>query len=436
MFSQMFGAYLVKERVLSQDDLTELLKKASDERVKLGTIAVAEGMLTEKETDDINRLQAQQDKKFGDIAIENGYLTEEQVEKILSKQGNPFMQFLQILIDKNYILASELEWRMSEFQTQNGFTNEDMDALREEDVEQIVSLFAFASKPYVTDLIGLLLRNITRFITDDFYIGHIERVDEAIGTHVVMQRTFGDHTIYLGLFGSDEDEGFLEIASGYADESYKEADDYVYDTLCEFINTTSGLFATNLSHRSVKMDMEPPRAYENQIIQGKAYVIPLYVHQKKVNVYVAVDVEPAFARKPLQLKIEKRQGSMETMYSKAKIVIVDDSALTRKILRKLIEDAGYTVVCEAVNGAEGVEAYKKYKPDLITLDITMPVMDGVNALNEIMAFDKDAKAIMITAAGQEKRVIACIRLGARQFMVKPFDKEEVLKSIKDILEAK
>lgn len=436
MFNQMFGAYLVGEEVITQDRLTELLRKASDERVKLGTIAVAEGFLTEKETEDINRLQAQQDKRFGDIAIENGYLTQEQVEEMLAKQGNPFMQFLQLLFEGNFLSPSELEWRLEDFQDQQGFTEEDMEALKAEDVDRIVSLFAFASKPYVTEVVGLLLRNITRFITDDYYIGHIERTDEIVSNRIVMQRTFGDHFIYLGLAADEKEEGFVEMACGYADENYKEVDDFVYDALCEFVNTTIGLFATNLSHQKISMDMEPPKAYANQIVQGSAYIVPLYIHQNRVNIYVSVDCELMFARKPLELNIEKRQGSSATIYSKASVVIVDDSALTRKILRQLLEDQGYTVVCEAVDGVEAIDAYKKYHPDLITLDITMPVMDGVDALRQIMEFDPKTNAVMITAAGQEKRVIEALRLGAKQFVVKPFNKDEIIKSIDKIIEEK
>lgn len=430
MFNQMFGAFLVEEAFVSKERLGEILNRAMHERVRLGTIAVAEGLLTEDESDIINHLQAQHDMRFGDIAVKKGYLTQEQVDYLVSKQGNPFMQFIQILFEENCMTPEELEWKLSEFQESRGFTEDDMDALKSDDIDQIVNLFAFCSQTYISDMIGLFMRNVVRFVTDDFYIGHIEKVDEIITSNMVLQRTFGDHSLYLGVAADENDtDGFISMACDYTKDNNKVITDYTYDALCEFINTVSGLFATNLSHKGLILDMEPPVAFRNQIINGKAYIVPFYIHQKKVNIYVAMDTHLIYARNPLELNITKTKGSEVTAHSKGRIVIVDDSALARKVLRTQLEENGYTVVCEAVNGEEAVEVYKKYKPDLITLDITMPIMDGVDALQEICEQDPKANAIMITAAGQEKRVIQAIRLGAKEFIVKPFEPDALLKTI-------
>lgn len=429
MFSQLFGAFLVDEGKISSDKLNNILRKASKERVKLGTIAVAEGYLTEKQAEEVNHLQATKDKRFGDIAVEKGYLSEEQVETLLSQQGNPFMKFIQILFNEGCLSATELDWMLGEFQEQNGFTDDDMDALRHEDVDQIVNLFAFASKIYVTDMVALLLRNITRFITDDYYIGHIERVDEHAGSAMVMQHIFGDHSIYLGLAAADTDECFFATAAEYARDNYRDMNGMVYDSLSEFINTTSGLFATGLSYKGVSLDMEPPCAFGEQVIHGKAYIVPIYIHGARLNIFISVDSELIFDNEPIDLNIKTNKGSEANEYSKGTVVIVDDSALARKVLREILEEEGYAVVSEAVNGREAVEAYKKYKPGVITLDITMPVMDGVDALRQIKEFDAEANAIMITAAGQEKKVIEAIKIGAKHFVVKPFQSEEVIKAI-------
>ena len=429
MFSQLFGAYLVDEGRISSDKLNNILRRATKERVKLGTIAVAEGFLTEKQAEEINHLQATKDMKFGDIAIEKGYLTKEQVQVLLLQQGNPFMKFIQILFDEGLFTATEFDWMLGEFQEQNGFTDNDMEALKHEDIDRIVNLYAFASKSYVTDLVALLLRNITRFITDDYYIGHIERVEELTSSAMVMQHTFGDHSIYLGLAAADTDECFFATAAEYARDNYRDMNGMVYDSLSEFINTISGLFATKLSYNGVALDMKPPQAFGEQIVVGKAYVVPIYIHGARLNIYVAVDSELTFANDPLKLNIKTMQGSKAGEYSKGSVVIVDDSALARKVLREILESEGYAVVCEAVNGNEAVEAYRKYNPDIVTLDITMPVMDGVEALRQIKAYDEDANAIMITAAGQEKKVIEAIKLGARHFVVKPFQSEEVVKAV-------
>lgn len=87
---------------------------------------------------------------------------------------------------------------------------------------------------------------------------------------------------------------------------------------------------------------------------------------------------------------------------------------------------------EAVNGEEAVQLYKEYKPDIVTMDITMPVMDGVTALEKIKAYDNTADVIMVTSAGQQKKVIQALKLGAYEFCMKPLDKDELLKVFKEL----
>ena len=113
----------------------------------------------------------------------------------------------------------------------------------------------------------------------------------------------------------------------------------------------------------------------------------------------------------------------------AKILIVDDSRTSRKILRGLLEESGHEVVGEAENGQEGVDKYKEFKPDITTLDITMPIMDGLEALTKIKEYDKNAKVIMVTAAGQQNKMVEAIKNGASEFVTKPFEKENILKII-------
>ncbi|HHY14577.1 MAG TPA: response regulator [Firmicutes bacterium] len=118
----------------------------------------------------------------------------------------------------------------------------------------------------------------------------------------------------------------------------------------------------------------------------------------------------------------------------AKILIVDDSRTTRKILRKILEDNGYTVVGEAANGEEGVAQFQKLNPDLTTMDITMPVLDGIEAMRQIKDSDPSAKVIMISAAGQKHKVMEAMKAGATEFLTKPLEEEEVLERIKNVLQ--
>lgn len=113
----------------------------------------------------------------------------------------------------------------------------------------------------------------------------------------------------------------------------------------------------------------------------------------------------------------------------SKILIVDDSRTSRKILRGILEDAGHEIVGEAVDGSDGVIKFKQLKPDLVTLDITMPVMDGLSALKSIKEIDADAKVIMVTAAGQQNKMVEAIKLGASEFVTKPFEGEDIVKLV-------
>ena len=110
----------------------------------------------------------------------------------------------------------------------------------------------------------------------------------------------------------------------------------------------------------------------------------------------------------------------------AKILIVDDSRTSRKMLRSILESNGHEILDEAVNGQDGVQKFQALRPDVITLDITMPIVDGVEALKMIKALDTNAKVVMVTAAGQKNKMIDCIKAGANEFLTKPFDQQEIL----------
>lgn len=112
----------------------------------------------------------------------------------------------------------------------------------------------------------------------------------------------------------------------------------------------------------------------------------------------------------------------------ALVLIVDDAAFMRMRLRKVVTDAGHSVV-EASNGREAVAAYAEHKPDLVLMDITMPEMDGIEALKTIIAQDAGAKVIMCTALGQKSMVMEAVRAGAKDFIVKPFQPDQVLAAI-------
>lgn len=112
-----------------------------------------------------------------------------------------------------------------------------------------------------------------------------------------------------------------------------------------------------------------------------------------------------------------------------RVLIVDDAIFMRMKLKDILEKNGFEVVAEAQNGAEAVEKFKAERPDLVTMDITMPEMDGVTALKNIKQIDSSAKVVMCSAMGQQTMVMEAIQSGAVDFIVKPFESDRVIQSL-------
>ncbi len=117
----------------------------------------------------------------------------------------------------------------------------------------------------------------------------------------------------------------------------------------------------------------------------------------------------------------------------AKILCVDDAAFMRKVIKDTLSKNGYTDIYEAVDGADAVEKYNEIQPDLVIMDITMPNMDGLEALKAIRAKNSNANVVMCSAMGQEAMVIDAIQSGAKDFIVKPFKPDRIMKTVTTIL---
>ncbi|MCC6831544.1 MAG: response regulator [Thermoleophilia bacterium] len=115
------------------------------------------------------------------------------------------------------------------------------------------------------------------------------------------------------------------------------------------------------------------------------------------------------------------------------VLIADDAAFMRMMIKNILTEAGYEIAGEAENGAVAVAKYKELKPDLTTMDITMPEMDGLQALKEIRSADPSARVVMCSAMGQQSMVIESIQAGAKDFIVKPFQPDRVLEAIQKAL---
>ena len=119
-----------------------------------------------------------------------------------------------------------------------------------------------------------------------------------------------------------------------------------------------------------------------------------------------------------------RGGSMAR-----KVLIVDDVAFVRKVIAKILTDANYQVVGEAEDGPTAIQLYKKFRPDVVTMDVVMPQMSGIEAARKILQLDKAARVVMISAMEQESLIMESINAGARDYILKPFSAEEIIKTL-------
>lgn len=117
----------------------------------------------------------------------------------------------------------------------------------------------------------------------------------------------------------------------------------------------------------------------------------------------------------------------------SRVLVVDDAAFMRMMLKDILVKNGFEVVGEAENGAMAVEKYQEFKPDVTTMDITMPELDGISAVKKIKSLDPSAKVVMCSAMGQQAMVIEAIQAGAKDFIVKPFQPERVVEALRKVL---
>ena len=289
MFGLYFGKYLVEKKRISQSQYEELIRLQQNARAKLGVIAVSEKLLTTKQAEEINNLQKVMDKRFGDIAIEKGYLLAEEVAHLLNMQGNPYLQFIQVCSDNNILTLDEIEELLDDFKAEYGFSDSDVDALKSGDIDRIIPVFVSRSSSLCNDCISLNIRNIVRFISSNIRLNKSYKVNSYHYDTISCQNLTGDHSLFVAFAASGDN--LLQIANPFAKEDFSQMNEDAFDSVCEFINCNNGLFASELSHKDIHIDMTPPLFYTNGKLtsEGDIYIVPVVINDRQVDLLVAVD---------------------------------------------------------------------------------------------------------------------------------------------------
>lgn len=291
MFSQIFGKFLVEQKLISAQQLETVMDEQKKVRVKLGLIAVSEKLLTQEQADKINRRQSLEDKRFGDIAVEMGFLTESQVSRLLKLQGNPYLAFVQAITESGIMSMEEVENAMDMYQRENGFTTTDMEDFRSGDVDRMIPLYVRSKNELSVGLVGVAIRTIIRLIDSEIAIESSYEADRYEFENLAIQEVEGDHTLMLGLAG--EGNNLLTIAEPFSKEEFETMDLFAFDSVCEFINCINGLYASELSYQGVQVDMVPPMYYQSGCIKtdDKLLIVPIYVKNRKIRIVIAANAD-------------------------------------------------------------------------------------------------------------------------------------------------
>ncbi len=289
MFANIFGNYLVKKKIITEEEFLTIKMQFDRTRVKLGLIAVSEKLMTEEQADEVNGKQQLMDKKFGDIAVQLGYLSEVQVERLLALQGNEYMRFCQSAVDKGILTLEQIEGALDYYKKENGFTFADMEAIKSGDVDRILPLFLpeMPDGPYV-ELMALTFRCINRLASDDISIKRGYTTSNYKTGAVAMQEVVGDYNVLTAFAG--DDKGILAIAEAFAKQFFDGVNVNALDSVGEFINICDGLFATEKSKEGMELNLMPPRLSKDPIeINGSmVVVVPIFINQQPLDWIVSL----------------------------------------------------------------------------------------------------------------------------------------------------
>jgi CheY-like chemotaxis protein len=416
MFNQIFVPFLVKENLLTAEQAKEVLEQQRHARVRMGVLAIEEKWMSLEDVEHVNRLQASKNARFGDIAIDRGYLTKVQVESLLTKQPREHVILKQIITDKGYIPPDKFDLTLGTFKTKLGVTYDEFEKLQDKNVDAFISIIGGlgSENMVLREYIKLFVNTTIRFIDREVRINEVYKANSPVFKHVVWQKSAGDGE-YTFVLATDDTRAACMFGGLYSKFPIDDMDEDGQDSFKEFLNCVGGLLVADLSNKDLKeLEIEPPEYNSDYNLGQEVTILPFSL---PMGDFFLTVLEPSKVA-PVTAK---------------KFVLVDDSKIARHLLKTILEEAGHEVVAEATNGLDGYDMYRQHKPDFITLDVTMPILNGIECLKKIMKTDDDAKAIMVTSVGKEKLINEAMAIGAKAVLVKPIEKKDVLNVVNSLM---
>lgn len=279
MYAQFFGAYLLNKQAVSTEQLIDAIKKLSDARIKLGTLAMHSGLMSAEEVDEVCFLQTREDKRFGEIAVERGYLNKDQVEELLESQIPDYLLLGQNLVDTEALTNGDLERLMADYQNDTEIHDMGFDNI--EGTKELVSKFFELSDQFLDPVyilyINLLFNDLIRFLGSDFTPLSPVKEKELPVQYSVTQKVLGEVNITSRI--EMPRDVAISFASRYAKMEFEEFDEYVSASLEDFLNLHNGLFSVNMSNSaSMELTLEPPFTEDEDTVLDlpeETYIIPV-----------------------------------------------------------------------------------------------------------------------------------------------------------------
>ena len=280
MYAQFFGSFLLGKDSVTPEQLTEAIAKASETRLKLGTLALHKYYMTAEQVDEVCFLQTREDKRFGEIALEKNYLFEDQLQDLLKAQIPDYLLLGQTLVDMGCLTNSDLEGLMVGYEEDSKIDDiANTDENNETTTKLITNFFEEAGKEiseYSVMYMNLIFNNLIRFIGEDFTPLAPSTVKDYETHFCVTQHISGPMTCSSSI--DMEDDVAIYFASRYAKMDFTEFDEYVKASMEDFLNLHNGLFSVNMSNTySEELSLDPPMQETEKVLHltDESFVIPV-----------------------------------------------------------------------------------------------------------------------------------------------------------------